>query len=64
MIRNYAIDGLYFEWHGGMYIDVHREGEAVPFHVINVMDMDGKLLIERSSRGFQRRCNRYIRTGS
>lgn len=57
----YAVDGYWFEWSGGQYIDVHAEGESIPFTVINVIDQDGKLSIERSTRGFQRRCNRWVR---
>ncbi len=64
MVRTYGQDGYHFEWSGGQYIDVHSGDDPVPFTCINVKRMDGSMAIERSMRGFRRRCARWIRTSA
>lgn len=61
MVRTYTVGNLTFEWHGGTYIDIYRDGEITDVN-INVKDSGtGELLIENARRGFVRRCNRWIR---
>ncbi len=57
----FAQDGFWFTYGGGQYIDIHIDGEPVPFDCINVLGMDGKKLIKPGRAGFEARCKRWIR---
>lgn len=61
MCGTYAQDGFWFSYGGGQYIDVHIDGEPVPFEVINVIDQEGKKTIKPGRKGFEARCKKWIK---
>lgn len=60
MVDTFALDGYWFEWQGGQYIDVHIDGEPVPFDCINIVGQDNKRTVKTKAQ-FVARCIRYVK---
>lgn len=51
---------LLFAWDGGQYIDIFTGDDDHPSALINVMDMDGTLTIERTPEAFRARVDEWL----